>query len=42
LHFDGGGFNDKPEAINVAKNIAAKLNTKLLDYTEREPKWIDS
>ncbi len=39
--FDAGGFNDKTETFKVAEDIARKLNTKLLDYTSTEPKWIN-
>lgn len=39
--FDAGLFDDKELAINTSKNLARSLNCKLLDYTGREPKWID-
>lgn len=37
---EAGSFNEKPEAFEAGKLIARKLNTKLLDYTSKEPKWI--
>ena len=41
IKLDGGFFNTKEQALEAGKTIARKLHTKLLDYTEREPKWID-
>jgi hypothetical protein len=40
-HYDVGLFESKEEAIKTAKIIATRLNTKLLDYTLKEPRWID-
>ena len=40
-HFDVGLFISKEEALKVAKMITVKLKTKLLDYTSKEPKWVD-
>jgi len=39
--FNAGSFKSKEKALETGKLIAKKLNTKLLDYTEKEPKWID-
>lgn len=39
--FDAGLFENKEIALKNAMNIARSFNTKLLDYTEREPKWVD-
>lgn len=39
--YDGGFFNDKEKALFVGKMCARKLDTKLLDYTSREPVWVD-
>ena len=39
--YDGGFFNSKDEAMETGKMIAKKLNTKLLDYTTREPEWVE-
>lgn len=39
--YDAGYFNDKQKAIEAGKLIARKLNIKLLDYTGKEPKWIN-
>ena len=41
LHFNAGGYNNKVEAFKAAEDIAKKLDTKLLDYTSKEPKWVD-
>jgi len=35
-----GRFNSKEKALNVGKLLAAKLETKLLDYTQKEPVWL--
>ncbi len=39
--FDAGEYDNKEMAFKVAENIAKKLDAKLLDYTSKEPKWID-
>lgn len=39
--YDGGYFNTKEEAMKAGLTLAKGLNIELLDYTEREPKWID-
>ena len=39
--YDAGYFNDKWKAMEAGKMIARKLNIKLLDYTGKEPKWIN-
>lgn len=39
--FDGGSFVSKEKALETGKMFANSLNTKLLDYTEREPKWVE-
>ena len=41
LRFDAGFFNSKEAAMDTGKIMAKRLNTKLLDYTDREPKWVD-
>jgi len=40
-HYDVGVFDNKEEAIKTGRLCAEKLNTRLLDYTEHEPIWID-
>jgi len=40
-HFDVGLFESKDEAMKIAKMVAGLLDTKLLDYTSKEPKWVD-
>lgn len=37
---DAGFFNDKEEALKAALVLAKGLKTKLLDYTEKEPRWV--
>ena len=39
--YDGGYFNSKEKAMEAGMFIAKKLNLELLDYTGREPIWID-
>ena len=39
--YDAGYFNDKWKAMEAGKLIARNLNIKLLDYTGKEPKWIN-
>ncbi len=39
--FDAGLFDDKMLAMKKGAEIARALNTKLLDYTDREPKWVE-
>ncbi len=39
--YDAGFFNSEEKAMEAGKLIAKKLKTKLLDYTDREPKWVD-
>ena len=39
--FDVGNFTKKEEAFEVGRMCAVKLKIRLLDYTEREPKWIE-
>ncbi len=39
--FDAGLFNEKTLALKNGELIARALNTKLLDYTDREPKWVE-
>ena len=39
--FDAGLFDDKQLAMKNGEIIARALNTKLLDYTDREPKWVE-
>lgn len=39
--FEGGSFNTKKEALEVGNIFARELKTKLLDYTDREPKWVE-
>jgi hypothetical protein len=39
--FDGGSFNTKEKALDTGKLFARRLNTKLLDYTGREPVWVE-
>ena len=41
IKYDGGYFNNKEKAFETGKLIARRLNTKLLDYTGKDPKWID-
>ncbi|MCF6342869.1 MAG: hypothetical protein L3J31_08710, partial [Bacteroidales bacterium] len=38
--FDAGLFDDKRLALENGEKIARALNTKLLDYTSRESKWV--
>jgi len=40
-HYDVGVFDKKEEAIKTGKLCAEKLNIRLLDYTEHEPRWVD-
>ncbi len=40
-HFDAGGYVNKVEAFKAAENIAKKLDARLLDYTSRDPEWIN-
>lgn len=40
IKYDGGFFDSKEKALEAGKMIARNLNTKLLDYTTKEPKWI--
>jgi|GEM_PF-2303040 len=35
-----GRFKSKEKALEVGKLLAAKLETKLLDYTQKEPVWL--
>ena len=39
--FDAGLFDDKQLALENGAKIARALNSKLLDYTDREPKWVE-
>ena len=39
--YDVAVFDSREEAFDTAKQCAIKLNAKLLDYTNPEPKWID-
>lgn len=39
--YEIGIFNSTEEAFETAKQCAIQLNTKLLDFTNPEPKWID-
>ena len=39
--FDGGSFTNKEKTLETGKIFAHQLKTKLLDYTNKEPKWID-
>ncbi|MCF6169395.1 MAG: hypothetical protein L3J66_00270 [Bacteroidales bacterium] len=39
--FEAGLFDDKQLALETGEKIARALKTKLLDYTGREPKWIE-
>ena len=39
--FDAGLFDDKQLALENGEKIARALKTKLLDYTDREPKWME-
>ena len=39
--YDAGIFNDKWKAMDAGKLVAKNLNIKLLDYTGKEPKWIE-
>ena len=41
IRFDGGYFNSKEKAIQAGLLIAKKLKVELLDYTGKEPEWID-
>ena len=41
LRFDAGLFDDKQLALESGERIARALNSKLLDYTDREPKWVE-
>jgi len=40
LDFNAGLFNDKQLALENGTKIATALNVKLLDYTDREAKWV--
>lgn len=40
-HYNAGQFNTREEALHAAKLLAKNLACKLLDYTQREPKWIE-
>jgi len=40
-HFDAGGFSDKIKAFENAEEIAGKFGVKLLDFTSKEPRWVD-
>jgi len=40
-HFDVGLFESKDEAMKIAKMVAGLLETKLLDYTSKEPRWVE-
>ena len=37
---EAGSFNGKQEAMNVAGILAKAMKVKLLDYTEKEPRWV--
>ena len=39
--FDAGFFYSKEKAMNTGIYIASRLNTRLLDYTTRDPRWVD-
>jgi hypothetical protein len=39
--YDAGYFNTKELALQTGIFLAKKFNTKLLDYTTRDPRWID-
>lgn len=39
--FDAGGFNNKPEALKTAENIAREIGVKLLDFTSLELRWVE-
>jgi hypothetical protein len=39
--FDAGLYDDKELALENGEKIALALKTKLLDYTDREPKWVE-
>lgn len=41
VKFEGGSFISKEKALETGKMFARSLNTKLLDYTDREPKWVE-
>ena len=40
-HFDVGLYENKEEAMKIAKMVAVSLKIKLLDYTSKEPRWED-
>ena len=39
--YEAGFFHDKSKALETGKLIARNLNIKLLDYTTKEPKWVN-
>jgi hypothetical protein len=39
--FDAGFFDSKEKAVEAGKMIARNFNTRLLDYTDKEPKWVE-
>lgn len=41
IKYDGGYFDNKEKAFETGKLIARRLDTKLLDYTGKNPEWID-
>jgi len=41
LRFDAGLYDDKQLALENGGKIARALKTKLLDYTDREPEWVE-
>jgi hypothetical protein len=40
IRYDAGFFDTKEKALRIAIFLAKTLNTKLLDYTTRDPRWI--
>ena len=39
--FDAGSYKSKEEAFTVAEDIARKFDTRLLDYTTPDSKWVE-
>lgn len=39
--YEVGIFHSTEEAFDTAKQCAIHLNTRLLDYTDPKPKWVD-
>lgn len=39
--YDAGFFDSREKALNAGLLIARNLRTRLLDYTDREPRWVE-